>query len=416
MNKRIFKTFYFLVVILVVKLSHASTITNIRWSDNNKQTRLVIETSELPHYSIEEKIKELNLYLDQGKVKNLNLKNNLNNHPNNIKNIYLSQKGKKTVINVKLRNSLNLKHFILEKKHNYPFYRIVIDFTPNNSLSSKNIINDNFNSKPIHKQKNIEKVELIKLPDSNSNIIKENKNQDIKAIKKPVHKPVILIDPGHGGKDAGTAGINSGVQEKNITLKYALALKKSLEAKKKYQVHVTRGKDEFLSLSKRVHKTKTLNADLFISIHADSHKDPKLRGLSIYTLSDKASDSEAATLAKNENEYEILTGIDFDEENEELSNLILDMIYQKKQNHAKLFAGIIVKELQKHIKLLNNSHRFANFKVLKSKHVPSVLIELGYLSNPEEEKLLMNEVYKRKIIISLASAIDHYFNNHQRIN
>ncbi|TAN57820.1 MAG: N-acetylmuramoyl-L-alanine amidase [Rhodospirillales bacterium] len=220
--------------------------------------------------------------------------------------------------------------------------------------------------------------------------------------------PVIAIDPGHGGIDPGAIGA-SGVYEKNITLAMARELKDRIEASGRFKAMLTRDRDVFLKLRDRVAKARAAGADLFISLHADAHNDLQLAGLSVYTLSEKASDAEAELLAEKENKADLIAGIDLSNEAPEVANILIDLAQRETMNLSASFAGRAVTELGHQVKLLSNTHRFAGFAVLKAPDVPSVLVELGYLSNPKEEQLLKTEAYRGKLATAVTKAVDAYF-------
>ncbi|NDF11571.1 MAG: N-acetylmuramoyl-L-alanine amidase [Proteobacteria bacterium] len=228
------------------------------------------------------------------------------------------------------------------------------------------------------------------------------------ALAHADYKPVVVIDPGHGGVDPGAIG-RTGIYEKQVTLGFAQTLKKALEEDGKYRVVMTRTRDNYITLKDRVEIARKANADIFISLHADSHPNGNMRGLSVYTLSDKASDREAAVLAKHANQGEKIDGVELAEHNQDTQRILIDMVRRDTVNASGHFAELLVNEMGQETKLLNNSHRFAGFMVLTSADVPSVLIELGYLSNPQEEKLLHSKLYKEKLIHGMVAAINHYF-------
>jgi len=230
--------------------------------------------------------------------------------------------------------------------------------------------------------------------------------------KKPY---VIVIDPGHGGNDYGATGKFYSTKEKDLTLDYALDLKKSLEENGKYKLILTRTSDKYLSLISRRNKARIHKADMFISLHADSNPDPNTQGVSVYTLSDKAYDAESEELSMRENKAEIIGGIDLSKENKDIANLLIDLVKRDTKNISLKFAKLATSSLRKETKTLKDAHRFAEFKVLKGIDIPAILIELGYISNKEEEKLLNNPGYKAKIIKALTRAINKNFESTEEV-
>ncbi len=231
-----------------------------------------------------------------------------------------------------------------------------------------------------------------------------------KAVKSS-RKKIVVLDPGHGGKDPGAIGY-SGVYEKNITLAMAKELKVILE-KEGYKVHLTRSTDIFIPLRDRVKIARKYNADLFMSIHADSAVNRSATGLSVYTLSETASDKEAAALAERENKADVVAGLNLLEHSKEVSDILINLAQRETMNRSSEFASFMVQEMRKSVKLRDNTHRFAGFAVLKAPDVPSVLLELGYLSNRTEERLLKQKDYRRKLAVSASKAVEKYFDNMQ---
>lgn len=225
-------------------------------------------------------------------------------------------------------------------------------------------------------------------------------------------KPVVIIDPGHGGVDPGAIGVG-GVYEKHITLAMAQQLKRHLEKTGRYKVVLTRDRDIFIPLRERVAIARRAHGDLFISLHADSHPNPNTRGLSIYTLSEKSSDREAASLAEKENKADIIAGMDFSEESPEVTGILIDLAQRESMNLSAQFASLAVGELDRKVQTLDNTHRFAGFAVLKAPDIPSVLLEMGYLSNANEVRLLQQDGYRDKMADSMTHAVDRYFDQTQ---
>jgi len=246
-----------------------------------------------------------------------------------------------------------------------------------------------------------------------------NRSRDVAALPMPAPKGprpekrragkrVIVIDPGHGGVDPGTTGYR-GTREKNITLAVARAVKARLEAKGRYHVVLTRERDIFLRLRSRVETARAAAADLFVSLHADALKNRKVRGAAVYTLSEVSSDKEAAELAARENKADVIAGVNLTHENPVVANILIDLAQRETMNYSAQFATLLVAQLRRTGKTLRNAHRFAGFAVLKAPDIPSVLIEMGYLSNPKEERLLRQPAYQRKLADAIARAMDGYF-------
>ena len=229
-------------------------------------------------------------------------------------------------------------------------------------------------------------------------------------VKTPIAKPVIVIDPGHGGVDPGAIS-KGGSYEKDIVLILAKTMKEMLEKSGKTRVILTRSTDVFIPLRDRVAAARAANADLFISLHADSIANKDIKGLSVYTLSQNASDAEAQALADKENKSDIVAGLDFSNEPPEVTNILIDLVQRETMNYSARFASRVIGEVQRetHNVLKINTHRFAGFAVLKAPDVPSVLVEIGYLSNEKDEKMLLSKEYRAKLAKALTRAIEGYF-------
>lgn len=220
---------------------------------------------------------------------------------------------------------------------------------------------------------------------------------------------VIVLDPGHGGIDPG-ASSPSGVLEKTMALDYAKEIKRQLEKSGKYTVILTRDRDVFLPLRERVRIARAAHADLFLSLHLNANGSRHVRGFSAYTLSERASDKEAADLAEAENKSDIIGGVDLDRYSSDVASILIDFAQSKTNEQSVAFArDSLVVEVGKLSKMLPRPWRAAGFAVLKAPDVPSVLIELGYVTNREEEKLLLQRDYRAKLSSTIVQAIEHYF-------
>ena len=219
---------------------------------------------------------------------------------------------------------------------------------------------------------------------------------------------VVVVDAGHGGVDPGTIG-PGGTYEKNVTLAMARQLKQRMEATGRYRVVLTRDSDIFIPLRDRVAIARNAGAEMFISLHADSIANATTRGGSVYTLSEVASDKEAAALAAKENKADLIAGMDLSHETPQVASILLDLAQRETMNYSARFASLLVGELGKSVRMLGNSHRFAGFAVLKAPDVPSVLFEMGYLSNAAEEKELLRPEYRLRMADGIVRAADRFF-------
>lgn len=226
-------------------------------------------------------------------------------------------------------------------------------------------------------------------------------------------KPLIVIDPGHGGDDPGAIG--SGAREKNVVLALGKELKKQLEATGQFEVMLTRDDDRYIRLSQRVAIARRRGADLFVSIHADSIGNSGVRGASVYTLSEKASDAQTAMLADRENRSDIIAGVDLSVEDEEVASILVDLAMRDTMNQSKFFANLLVRNMDDGgIRILENPHRYAGFAVLKAPDIPSVLVEAGFMSNPKEAALLNTPEHRTKVARALRDGITAYFEHVRR--
>lgn len=227
-------------------------------------------------------------------------------------------------------------------------------------------------------------------------------------------KRVIMIDPGHGGIDGGAVSA-SNLLEKDIVLAVGKELSVQLAATGRYDVRMTRATDVFVSLDQRVKLSATQNVDLFISLHADSLAAEDgagyVRGATIYTLSERASDEQARLMAEKENASDLVAGINVvdGDANDEVRSILFDLMKRETANFSADFSNVLVRKLKPASVLSRAPQRAAAFKVLKQTHAPSVLIELGYLSHPEDEKLLKSTAWRKKISASITAAVDSYF-------
>lgn len=221
-------------------------------------------------------------------------------------------------------------------------------------------------------------------------------------------KRVIVVDAGHGGIDSGTRGYD-GQLEKALVLDEALRLGKVLE-RRGYAVHLTRTSDVYVPLRDRVNAARAYGADLFISLHADSNPDPKVFGASVYTLSEAASDAEAAALARKENQSDVVAGVDLAGENSPVASILIGLAQRDTINRSVHFADALVPDLAHATDILPRApRRSAGFVVLKAPDVPAVLIELGYLSNPGDCARMRMEDWRDRIASAIADAVDRQF-------
>jgi len=223
-------------------------------------------------------------------------------------------------------------------------------------------------------------------------------------------RPLVVLDPGHGGIDTGTKGPN-GEMEKDIVLSFAERLRERIEKAGKYRVLMTRTDDTFVPLADRVRFARNANASLFVSIHADAlpRREGDAQGASVYTLSDTASDSEAARLAEQENRADIIAGVNLKTEPEDVAGILLDLAERETKGFSLQFARKLLAELKTVTRLHKEPLKSAGFRVLRAPDIPSVLIELGYVSNHADLQSLLSDAWQNRTADTIAQAIDSYF-------
>ncbi len=228
------------------------------------------------------------------------------------------------------------------------------------------------------------------------------------AQQKADGRPVVVIDPGHGGIDNGTQ--SSGESEKNLVLAFGLALRDKLEKAGKYRVVMTRDDDTFIPLNDRTKVARNLKAALFVSIHADAlpRAEGDAQGATIYTLSDKASDAEAQRLADAENRADAIAGFNLAEEPTDVADILIDLTQRETRTFSNRFARLLMGEMKSTVRMHKHPLKSAGFRVLKAPDVPSVLVEIGYVSNKGDLEHLVSEGWRSRAVGSMAQAIDGF--------
>ena len=322
-----------------------------------------------------------------------------------IKNVRFNKKnihGARLVI--ELKQPAIITDIIYDKLNSDDFINLQIllsKTTVTNFAVAKHILKEN-DGKFLNFKQSL-KFKLIEMPEEETKSLINNTSKE---------KYIVFIDPGHGGRDPGAIG-RLGTLEKNITLKTSIMLKKALKRYKNINSILSRDKDIYLSLKERTKLAKINNADIFISLHADSSKNNKANGISVFSLSDKASDKEARMLAKRENDVDNFLGNKNKIKDPIIYNTLIKMFQRKAMNDSSYLAKKILSNLEKTKLAVNRGHRFAGFAVLKSYEIPSVLIEIGFLSNKQEEKKMLNTKYLNELSNGLAVAIGSYFDSYK---
>ncbi len=375
-----------LMVMSLVSSAFAATVSDVRLGENAGKTRFVLDVSEEISYSYFLLADPYRIVIDLEEV-TWGLEGPGQGKGKGIIRDYrfgLFQPGKSRIV-LDLKNPANVeKIFFLAPQSGYP-HRLVIDLVP--------VRRDTF----------LEAITLKGGPTASY----VPSTPATRILPKPSQR-TIVIDAGHGGIDPGTISAK-GLQEKNIVLATALAIKEKLESTGNFRVLLTRDRDIYIPHRQRFEYARNSGADLFISIHADAIDNKKIRGATVYTLSEKASDKETAALARRENKSDLIAGIDLGGESTDVANILVDLAMRETMNYSARFAGYLVPELRKEVQLRKNSHRFAGFLVLKAPDVPSVLLEIGYLSNVEDAKQMSSKKGREKIATAVAGAIEQYF-------
>jgi len=240
-----------------------------------------------------------------------------------------------------------------------------------------------------------------------------DRRADATVAEKPEALPVIVLDPGHGGVDSG-AMVN-GLVEKTIVFDFAKALAAKLTASGHFTVKLTRDEDTFIPLAERVRLAREDHASLFVSIHADTLSEPSVTGATIYTVSDRASDAEAARVAEKENQADAAAGLESGEDGSGVSDILFDLTRRETRAYSHVFARMLVAYWKSTARLNKNPERSAGFKVLKAPDVPSVLLELGYLSSDKDAAALTSEDWRDKASARVADAIIAFFDGREPV-
>ncbi len=223
------------------------------------------------------------------------------------------------------------------------------------------------------------------------------------AVDGPAGRPIVLLDPGHGGRDPGAPGVSGANVEKTLTLAFARELRDRLIAGGRVRVAMTRTDDSTLTLEQRADIARRIGAALFLSVHMDSAPNPAARGASVYSLSDVASDAEAARFASAEN---AAGGSLSSETNADVRSLLADLALRDQMSESAALASRLVDNAKGRVLLRPEPHKFASFHVLRRSQVPGILFEAGYLSNTEDEAMLMTPAGRKPIVDALARAIE----------
>jgi N-acetylmuramoyl-L-alanine amidase len=217
-----------------------------------------------------------------------------------------------------------------------------------------------------------------------------------------------MLDPGHGGKDPGAIGY-TGTYEKHVALATALELQRQLQVSSRYRVELTRTRDIFIPLEERVGIAQQKGGALFVSMHADALTNPHVRGASVYTLADSASDAQSAALARRENSADRFAGPQFQNQPPEVARILASLVRQETRAGSARMQRGVVGAFDADVPLLQNPARHAGFMVLKAADIPSVLVEMGFMSNPQDEAALRRADHRTRVATAMKRAVDGFF-------
>ncbi|MBR2141179.1 MAG: N-acetylmuramoyl-L-alanine amidase [Rickettsiales bacterium] len=455
------KRFLLLIFTLLVSIAisfifinncFSNEVVAIKTYDRENYIRIMFETTEKPKYFVNQYKNKINVNLPNTTIKS-NLHKNIFKL-NTIEDIELINEVSGITFIVSVKNNASLMRYLYtEPSKVSTYYRVIVDIYKDdktiddiivgmyddktksiddvidnvkwdnetiddiidNSVKAKDInellaLNNIIDEKEITRsfeEQNNEQVDLDSFlksisVDFSDKLIKKEKRTNRNVTK--YNQFVVVLDAGHGGKDPGAIGVKK-TKEKDINLLYARAIKNELGKNSKIKVIMTRNSDIFIELKDRVNKARMLNADLFISIHSDSSTNRRASGLSVYTLMKSASDTRTTKLMVTDSKYKIINNMNYWK-----NKIKYDSIRYKTLAESTKFTNVLINNLKsKNVKMFGEPHKYGNFAVLLAPEFPSVLIELSFLSNPQDEKLLKNQNYRNTISKSVATSVFKYF-------
>lgn len=425
---RLLKLCFFVLfsVVMVVENAAALTIEKVRIGQNEDRTRMVVETDE----SVEARI----FYLENPNrlvfdFPNLKMRTEVESitvpDGSVIRKLRSGQYDPSTYrLVVDLSKKVKLKSFQIKKEKGYN-YRYVIDVYPSRNWDgvksqrdSTKAVKNVTASKVIEVEKSKAQEHLVSkshLPD----ILKSlEENAPVEGLKKgKKRKFTVMIDPGHGGVDPGAIGRRYKTREKDVNLNVARLLQKKINEMPGYTAKLTRSTDVFVELRNRIKRAQNADADLFISLHADSHDNRHLRGASVYVLSEKASDREAASLARHVNRGDMVAGLELKEEASDVRDILIDLTQRETLNSSALLAKEVLSSVKESsVNVRAKDTKFAGFVVLKAPDIPSILVELSYLSNEFDEKMLRSSRGQERLAIAIAQGVKNYVRKHHKMD
>lgn len=367
-------------------------ITDMRIGHNNGESRLVVEVTEGMTPKVFTLPNPPRLVIDLPTLRmRTDVKKISNQADSLVKGVRASPFNDKVFrIVLDLKQPVNHSNFTIPPTRNQPL-RLVFDLKPRDGAPVKAATKA-----------------AAAAPKSQPVVTKDGKARvRLPAETKRTDPIIVVIDPGHGGVDPGAIG-RAKNYEKNVVLQVGRRLRDAINAKPGMKAYLTRDRDVFLRLPDRVAIAQRMNADIFISLHADAHENRSVRGSSVYVLSEKSSDGEAARLARLANEGYDVGGITLDSEPVEVRNILIDLAQRDTMNHSALLARHVLDGLDNITTTRGRNIRFAGFRVLKALQMPSILVELAYMSNPQEERLLINPRHQQRLAQAIADGVERY--------
>jgi len=376
-----------IVFILSGSAGAAPDVTAVRIGDSAERTRFVIEMSEAADYRVMTLANPYRLVIDFPLL-NWNVAAARIEGEGLIKDVRYGRFTADTSrVVLDLTGPAKVgRLFTLPPQSNYP-HRFVVDLQETSRAQFMARVNEALDASTLQAQ---------------------TSERSISVPQRSSSKRVVVVDAGHGGIDPGALG-RYGPDEKHVTLEVARTVRRRLEATGRYSVVMTRDKDVFLPLAKRVEIARRAEADLFISLHCDVVDNRRVRGATVYTLSETASDKEAAALARKENRSDVIAGVNLGGESDDVRSILIDLAQRETMNYSAEFAEVLAPELGDTMVLRTNTHRFAGFRVLTAPDVPSVLVEMGFLSNRRDAQFMSSREGRRQIAGAILEAVDGFF-------
>lgn len=375
----------------------APAVTGLRFGIDGHRTRIVIDLDQPIHYEVGTGQAPERLFLDLDQVA-WRLPASVRVPPRGLAQRYaFAPLGPgRARLTIEMAGPFRvIGNIILPPNADSARHRLVIDLVPSARTPERPAVAESAVAVPLPSPR----------PDAAAT---EEDRPDLATTATAGHRPVIVIDPGHGGVDPGAVAVD-GSFEKELVLEMALELRRLIEQTGRYRVALTREDDTFISLRDRITRTRELGGEIFISLHADSLRVAEQRGASVYTISENASDIEAERLANQENKTEILAGTDLSQHDAVVATILLDLAQRDTNNRSITFADLLAEEMATVATMLRKHRRFAGFAVLKSPDIPSVLLELGYLSNPDDARNLAQPDYRARLSRAIVRALDRFF-------